>query len=65
MDKNISEVMSSSAKGSVMVDVVPTIENVDYNRIYCFRNDPNFGFFKANRDLNKKHIKDIENALGC
>ena len=63
MDKNISEVMSSSAKGSVMVDVVPTIENVDYNRIYCFRNDPNFGFFKANRDLNKKHIKDIENAI--
>ena len=63
MSKNISEVMSSSAKGSVMVDVVPTIENVDYNRIYCFRNDPNFGFFKANRDLSKKHIKDIDKAI--
>ena len=55
--------MSSSAKGSVMVDVVPTIENVDYNRIYCFRNDPNFGFFKANRDFSKKHIKDIDKAI--
>ena len=63
MDKNISEVMSSSAKGSVMVDVVPTIENVDYNRIYCFRNDPKFGFFKANRDFSKKHIKDIDKAI--
>ena len=63
MNKNISEVMSSSAKGSVMVDVVPTIENVDYNRIYCFRNDPHFGFFKANRDLSKKHIKDIDKAI--
>ena len=63
MSKNISEVMSSSAKGSVMVDVVPTIENVDYNRIYCFRNDPNFGFFKANRDFSKKHIKDIDKAI--
>ena len=55
--------MSSSAKGSVMVDVVPTIENVDYNRIYCFRNDPKFGFFKANRDFSKKHIKDIDKAI--
>ena len=63
MSKNISEVMSSSAKGSVMVDVVPTIENVDYNRIYCFRNDPKFGFFKANRDFSKKHIKDIDKAI--
>lgn len=63
MEKNISEVMSSSAKGSVMVDVVPTIENVDYYRIYCFRNDPNFGFFKANRDFSKKHIKDIDKAI--
>lgn len=61
MDKK-TEVMSS-LKGSTMVNVVPTKNNVDYNMIYSFNAEPNFGFFKANRDLNKSHIKKIENAI--
>lgn len=60
--ENVNEVMSS-VKGSVMVNEIPTKENVDYLRIYCFTSDPNFNFFKANRDLIKKHIKDINKAI--
>lgn len=62
MKIDIKEVMSSYEKGS-MVNVIPTKENVDYDRIYHFNIDPNFAFFKANRDLSKKHIKDIEKSI--
>ena len=47
----------------MLVNVVPTINNVDYDRIYRFNTNPNFGFFKANRDLNKAHIKKIEKTI--
>lgn len=53
-----SQVMSSCEKGS-MINVIPTKENVDYKRIYDFNINPNLGFFKANRDLIKSHIRDI------
>lgn len=62
MKIDLEEVMSSYEKGS-MVNVIPTKENVDYDRIYHFNIDPKFAFFKANRDLSKKHIKDIENSI--
>lgn len=60
--ENVNEVMSS-VKGSVMVNEIPTKKNVDYLRIYCFTSDPNFNFFKANRDLKKGHIKEINKAI--
>lgn len=63
MNKIKMQVMSSCVKGSVMVNVIPTKENVDYSRIYYFNVDPNFSFFKANRDLIKKHIRDIEKSI--
>lgn len=63
MSNCIEQVMPSSAKGSILVNVVPTKNNVDYNMIYSFNSNPNFGFFKANRDLNKPHIKKIEKAI--
>ena len=54
--------MSSCEKGS-MINVIPTKENVDYNRIYDFNINPNLGFFKANRDLIKGHIREIEKSI--
>ena len=54
----------SSAKGSILVNTVPTKKDVDYNRIYVF-NDPiivenTFKFYDDNRALNKSHIKEIQ-----
>lgn len=53
----------SSLKGNKMVNVVPTKENVDYHHIYSFNRNPNFGFFKANRDLKTKHVREIRLAI--
>lgn len=50
-------------KESSMVNFVPTKENVDYLRIYLFNSNPNFGRFKANRELKKSHVKEILNTI--
>ena len=63
MSENCEQVMSSCEKGRKMVNVIPTREVVEYDRVYFFNVDPEFSFFKANRDLIKKHIKDIENSI--
>lgn len=52
----------SSLKGS-MVNVVPTKENVDYDRIYYFTKDPGFGRFPGDRDLDKGHVIDIQKGI--
>lgn len=52
-----------SLKGNAMVNVVPTKENVDYYRIYLYTKDPGFGRFAADRDLNKKHVAEIQDAI--
>lgn len=44
-------------------NVIPTKENVDYDRVYSYSVDPNFSFFKANRKVNKGHVRVIENAI--
>lgn len=62
MNEIIKQVMSSCEKAE-MINVIPTKENVDYNRIYNFNINPNFGFFKANRDLIKSHITEIEKTI--
>ena len=53
----------SALKGSDLVNVIPTKENVDYNRIYVY-NDPVlvnrvFKMAEDNRSLNSAHIKQI------
>ena len=59
--RNSNEVVMSSLKGN-LVNVIPTKDNVEYNKIYYYT-DRNlvdkFGFYKANRPLNKQHIKEI------
>lgn len=45
------------------INVIPTIENVDYDRIYKFNVNPNFGLFNANRDLNKSHVKKVKRGI--
>ena len=44
-------------------NIAVTKENVNYDLIYQFNNDPNFAFFKANRELSKIHVKEIENTI--
>ena len=60
--RNSNEVVMSSLKGN-LVNVIPTKDNVEYNKIYYYT-DRNlvdkFGFYKANRPLNKRHIKEIK-----
>lgn len=63
MKNCIEQVMPTSAKGSILVNVVPTKNNVDYNMIYGFNTEPNFGFFKANRDFIPSQIRKIEKAI--
>lgn len=59
---NSKESVMSSVKGN-MVNVIPTKDNVEYDRVYYYT-DRNlvdkFGFYKANRPLNKHHIKEIK-----
>lgn len=58
-----SNAVMPSLKGSKMVNVVPTKENVDYNRIYLFTQDPHFGKFEADRGLNKAHVAEIRKQI--
>lgn len=50
-----------------MKNFIPTIDNVDYNQIYLVDDlkiaESTFGFFKANRELKKAHIKEIKDAI--
>ena len=59
---NSNKEVMSSLKGN-LVNVIPTKNNVEYNKIYYYT-DRNlvdkFGFYKANRPLNKRHIKEIK-----
>ena len=59
---NSNESVMSSVKDR-LVNVIPTKDNVEYNKIYYYT-DRNlvdkFGFYKANRPLNKRHIKEIK-----
>lgn len=50
-------------KGNEMVNVIPTKENVNYNVIYKFNVNPSFGTFKANRELKKSHVKEIQATI--
>lgn len=61
--KNFTSQVMSSCEKAEMINVIPTKENVDYNRIYNFNINPNFGFFKANRDLIKSHIGGIFKSI--
>lgn len=58
---NFNDAVMSSLKGR-LVNVIPTKDNVEYDRIYYYT-DRNLleklGFYKANRDLKQPHIKEI------
>ena len=59
--RNLNEAVMPSLKGN-LVNVIPTKDNVEYDRVYCYtdRNLVNkFGTYEANRPLNKQHIKEI------
>lgn len=49
--------------GGKVVDVVPTKETVDYDRIYYFTKDPHFGRFRADRALKKGHVREIKKQI--
>ena len=59
---NVNESVMSSLKDK-LVNVIPTKNNVEYDRVYYYT-DRNlvdkFGLYKANRPLNKRHIKEIK-----
>ena len=59
--RNSNEVVMPSLKGN-LVNVIPTKDNVEYDRVYCYtdRNLVNkFGTYEANKPLNIRHIKEI------
>lgn len=53
-----------SLKGNVMVNVIPTKETVDYNRIYVYDDldvvEKAFKMYEDNRTLYKTHISEIQ-----
>lgn len=64
---NSNNVVMPSFKGNEMVNVIPTKENVDYNRIYVFNDfdvvDKCFVMYEDNRELDKKHINEIQTDI--
>ena len=59
--RNSNEAVMPSLKGK-LVNVIPTKDNVEYDRVYCYtdRNLVNkFGTYEANKPLNIRHIKEI------
>lgn len=59
--RNSNEAVMPSLKGN-LVNVIPTKDNVEYDRVYCYtdRNLVNkFGTYEANKPLNIRHIKEI------
>lgn len=60
--RNSNEAVMPSLKGN-LVNVIPTKDNVEYNRVYYYtdRNLANrFGTYEANKPLNIRHIKEIK-----
>lgn len=59
---NLNEAVMPSLKGR-LVNVIPTKDNVEYNRVYYYT-DRNlvdkFGTYEANKPLNIRHIKEIK-----
>lgn len=66
MNNECNAVMPS-LKGNVMVNVIPTKKNVDYNRIYVYDDldvvENVFIMYEDNRTLNKSHISEIQNDI--
>ena len=63
--RNSNEAVMPSLKGN-LVNVIPTKDNVEYDRVYCYtdRNLVNkFGTYEANKPLNIRHIKEIRDEF--
>ena len=62
---NSNEAVMPSLKGN-LVNVIPTKDNVEYDRVYCYtdRNLVNkFGTYEANKPLNIRHIMEIRDEF--